>query len=65
MEFFIFENNRRLGPLSLEEIKSTEIHPDTQIWFEGLTDWTPAKDLSLFAHFQQKPQTNSDASKAL
>lgn len=44
MQYFYYENNSQKGPVSLEELL-TRITPDTEIWCQNMTAWTPAKDV--------------------
>jgi len=44
------------GPFTLEELKKQPITPDTLIWYEGLPDWRPAKEIpELQSMFSQTP----------
>ncbi len=44
-QYFYSDGKDRFGPFSIEELKAKNITPDTLIWFEGLSDWTSARDL--------------------
>lgn len=44
-KYFYSDGKEKHGPLSLEELKQEDISKETLIWFEGLDDWTPAKEL--------------------
>lgn len=35
-----------LGPFTLENLKEKNLKPSDLIWYEGLTDWIPAGNLS-------------------
>lgn len=39
------DGTNSFGPFTLEELKEIGIVPDTYIWFEGMTNWKPAKEL--------------------
>jgi len=43
--YFYSDGKEKHGPISLDELRQREISKDTLIWFEGLDDWTPAKNL--------------------
>lgn len=43
MEYFIIDNNgKQAGPYSLEQLAQLAITPETLVWAQGMTDWTPA-----------------------
>jgi len=44
-KYFYSDGKEKFGPFSFEELKSENITKDTLIWFEGLEDWKPAKDI--------------------
>ena len=44
-KYFYSDGKVKHGPLSLDEIKQENITKETLIWFEGLDDWKPAKEL--------------------
>jgi|GEM_PF-531114 len=48
--FYIF-GDRRVGPLSFDEIKAANISAETLVWYEGLENWQPARDLEEFLYF--------------
>lgn len=50
-KYFYILTDRRVGPLSLEEIKNANISADTLIWYEGLENWQPAGNLEEFKYF--------------
>lgn len=47
-KYFYSNGSEKQGPLSFEELKNENISPETLIWFEGLENWKPAKDIKLF-----------------
>ena len=47
-KYFYSDGKEKFGPFSFEELKNENITQDTLIWFEGLEDWKPAKDISEF-----------------
>lgn len=44
-KYFYSDGKEKNGPFSFEELKNEEINPDTLIWFEGLDNWTFAKNI--------------------
>mgnify|MGYP000000016493 FL=1 len=47
--YYLDSQNNRIGPLSLEEIRALNLPPQTLVWRSGLTQWTPAADVSELA----------------
>lgn len=47
-KYFYSDGKEKFGPFSFEELKVENITEDTLIWFEGLEDWKPAKDIGEF-----------------
>jgi len=44
-KYFYSDGKEKHGPLSFDELKKENIDNDTLIWFEGLNQWTPAKNI--------------------
>jgi uncharacterized membrane protein YhaH (DUF805 family) len=44
-KYFYSIDNEKQGPFSIEELSDKNITDETLIWFEGLEDWTPAKEV--------------------
>ncbi len=42
--FYTFEGNK-IGPFSLEEMKSQNLTRETKVWFFGLDNWTPLSEV--------------------
>ena len=43
MEYFIIDNNgQQAGPFSQDLLVQKAISPETLVWKQGMTDWTPA-----------------------
>lgn len=43
MEFFIIDRNgQQAGPFSFDQLVQKGISPETLVWKQGMTDWTPA-----------------------
>jgi hypothetical protein len=44
-KYFYSDGKEKHGPFSSEELRTENINKETLIWFEGLEDWVPAKDI--------------------
>ena len=44
-KYFYAENDKKVGPLSLEELSAADLNKDTLVWFQGLEDWTPMSEI--------------------
>lgn len=44
-EFYYAANDKQLGPLTLIELMNCALNSNTLIWYEGLDNWTPLKEL--------------------
>ena len=53
-QFYYEQNGQRLGPILIEDIKHLQISGETLIWFEGLSEWTKAKEISDLADYLKK-----------
>lgn len=49
MEYYIYSNNVKKGPFSLEELKNQSISHNTMIWKVGFSNWTPASQVPELA----------------
>ncbi len=62
-QYYIIRNDQQAGPYTLEELAEMGITPDTIVWTEGMTDWTPARQVSelasLFTTTAQTPPSYS------
>lgn len=47
-KYFYSDGKEKFGPFSFEELKTENITKDTLIWFEGLEDWKPAREIGEF-----------------
>ena len=51
-QYFYLNDGIKQGPFTLEQLAqwptSREIEVDTLIWFQGISDWTPASELAEF-----------------
>ncbi len=46
MEYFIIENGQQAGPFTSGQLAEKHIAQETLVWREGMTDWTPAWQVS-------------------
>ena len=70
MEFFIIDRNgQQAGPFSFDQLVQKGISPETLVWKQGMTDWTPAwkvEDLRAVLEAieaNQNNQSNRNAQK--
>lgn len=56
MEYYYSTNeNKKIGPLSIDDLKQKNITSKTLIWYEGLEDWKTAEQLpELKSLFEKK-----------
>jgi uncharacterized RDD family membrane protein YckC len=47
-KYFYSNGKEKQGPFSFEELKNKDIKKETLIWFQGLEDWVPAKEIKEF-----------------
>jgi cell division protein FtsB len=58
MNYYYQKDNQKIGPLTIEELKTKNISENTLVWFKGLEKWTPLKKLSeLRDILNQKEET--------
>lgn len=43
--YFYSDGEKQKGPFTFEQLKNENIDKDTLVWFEGLTDWKPVKEI--------------------
>lgn len=43
--YFYSDGENQKGPFTFEQLKNENIKKETLIWFEGLDDWKPAKEI--------------------
>ena len=67
MEFFIIDHNgQQAGPFSFDQLVQKGISPETLVWKQGMTDWTPAwkvEDLRAVLEAVEANQSNRNAQK--
>jgi|AntAceMinimDraft_10_1070366.scaffolds.fasta_scaffold06342_4 uncharacterized RDD family membrane protein YckC len=44
--YFYSDGEKQKGPFTFEQLKNENIEKETLIWFEGLEDWKPAKEIN-------------------
>lgn len=55
-KYFYTDGTNKFGPYTLDELKGFRITKQTKVWFEELSDWTPAGDvLELQSIFDYTP----------
>jgi uncharacterized RDD family membrane protein YckC len=62
-KFHIVINGQKLGPFSIDELKSYNIQRETLVWTEGLGNWTKAEHIPLLKEVLQSippPLPNTD-----
>jgi hypothetical protein len=45
-QYYLLEGDSQIGPFTLDQLKTQKITSSTPIWFEGLSEWTTAANLS-------------------
>lgn len=64
MEYWTIIDNSHAGPFTAGQLADMKITPDTLIWHEGLTDWTPARDIASLAPLFAAPSDASEETAA-
>ena len=59
MGYYIFENGQQYGPFTVEQLKKRGITINTQVWREGMTQWTCAKNIPELIDIAQPPLPGS------
>lgn len=44
-QYFIYEDNRQLGPFDLEQLQLKRLKEDTRVWYKGLSNWKKACEI--------------------
>lgn len=58
MEYYYQKENQKIGPLTLENLRSKNLDENTLVWYKGLQKWTPLKKLSELKNLlNQKEET--------
>ncbi len=53
-QFYYLDGKDQKGPLSMEKLNELGIKPETLVWFEGMDDWEPAKNIHEFLAIAKK-----------
>ena len=54
--YYIVENNQQAGPFTLDQLAAKGITPETNVWTDGMANWTPASQVTeLQALFAPQP----------
>lgn len=58
-EYYIIQNDNKVGPLRFDELQAYGVTPQTMVWREGMADWAPASRVAELAVLFQprEPQT--------
>lgn len=66
MNYWIIVDDHHDGPYTGRQLVDNGLQPETLVWTEGLSDWTPAGDIAelaaLLEHFE--PKESADAEPA-
>jgi len=58
-KYYLHNGKKQIGPFNISELKGKGIKLETEIWFEGIVDWTKAGDIdelkSLFLQSNPPP----------
>ncbi len=55
MKYFAMIGGRQYGPMTLDEMVSEGVRPDTYVWCKGMDDWTLASDVpDICRYFRQR-----------
>lgn len=75
LEYFMYKDGQQMGPVSKDNLLEKGLTPETLVWRQGMTDWTPAYLVSdLASLFRQEtvqeetpppvpPQSSQDSFK--
>ena len=45
-KYYTHNGTNQEGPFSIDDLREKKIAPETQIWYEGISDWKQAKNIS-------------------
>lgn len=45
MNYWIILDRRKVGPMTIDQLRDHGVRPETLVWHEGLPTWTPASQL--------------------
>ena len=45
MQYYLFHNQKRHGPFTLEQLVTQSFPSDALVWHQGLTDWVPPHEV--------------------
>ena len=55
MGYYILENGQQYGPFTIEQLKKRGITTNTQVWREGMAQWTYVKNIPELIDIAQPP----------
>lgn len=56
MEFYVYINDSQQGPYTIEQLATLNITPETEVWAQGMDDWTPAGDVPALTTLLQQQE---------
>ena len=59
MKYWIYLNNEKSGPYSVEQLIEKTIPPTTLVWCEGMSTWLPANEIAELSQMYNTPQPPS------
>ena len=59
MGYYILENGQQYGPFTIEQLKKRGITINTQVWREGMAQWTCVKNIPELIDIAQPPLPGS------
>ena len=61
-QYYFTHKSQKLGPFSLADLRMQNLTPNTLIWYDGLQEWLPAKEIpelkDLFLRPEKPNKTN-------
>lgn len=65
-EFYYFDGQTKIGPISFDDLKKKNIERSTLIWYNGLKDWVIAEELDFLQDvFRGPPPINNISGSTL
>ena len=55
MKYWIYINNEKSGPFSIEMLREKTIPPTTLVWCDGMATWKPANEIPELAQLYKLP----------
>lgn len=64
-QYYILDNNEKIGPFSIDELKDKDIKPTTLLWSKDLDEWTKAREIEELEEVIMPPIPVENAEKNL